>query len=567
MTTPNKTSQYGPSPFYPQSVRPRLLVVDDQPANIQALYQIFQTDHEVFMATTGQQALGVCRQVLPDLILLDIMMPDMDGLEVCRQLKADPATTHIPVIFVTGQSEPTDEALALEVGGVDLIHKPVNSCVVRARVQTHLTLKAQAALLRQVTDQVPGMVYQCRLGADGSVCFSYISEGIRKLAGLTPGEVCQEAEKLFALLHPDDKAGFMESMEASATTGQPWRNRFRLCLSGGGLRWFQGNAEVQREADGSCIWHGFVTDVTEEIEVEVKLHSAASVFDSAQESIMITDGDGIIIDVNPAFTRVTGYVRDEVLGQTPKLLKSDCHDVAFYANLWQSLIETGFWRGEVWNRNKGGDILPQLVSIAAIKDATGHIRQYTTIYTDITHLKKKEMLLQREANFDPLTGVYNRRMIADRMRMAITFTVQTQKSMAVCVLDLDDFKPINDSLGHMAGDQVLVEVASRLSACVRENDTVARVGGDEFVLLLLNFDGLKQCHAILKRILESVKLPIYMNGQAAYVSASIGFTLFPLNPSEPEQLLRDADQAMYSAKQAGGGRYQMFDVGIGDGLS
>ena len=141
MTTPNKTSQYGPSPFYPQSVRPRLLVVDDQPANIQALYQIFQTDHEVFMATTGQQALGVCRQVLPDLILLDIMMPDMDGLEVCRQLKADPATTHIPVIFVTGQSEPTDEALALEVGGVDLIHKPVNSCVVRARVQTHLTLK------------------------------------------------------------------------------------------------------------------------------------------------------------------------------------------------------------------------------------------------------------------------------------------------------------------------------------------------------------------------------------------------------------------------------------------
>ena len=323
MTTPNKTSQYGPSPFYPQSVRPRLLVVDDQPANIQALYQIFQTDHEVFMATTGQQALGVCRQVLPDLILLDIMMPDMDGLEVCRQLKADPATTHIPVIFVTGQSEPTDEALALEVGGVDLIHKPVNSCVVRARVQTHLTLKAQAALLRQVTDQVPGMVYQCRLGADGSVCFSYISEGIRKLAGLTPGEVCQEAEKLFALLHPDDKAGFMESMEASATTGQPWRNRFRLCLSGGGLRWFQGNAEVQREADGSCIWHGFVTDVTEEIEVEVKLHSAASVFDSAQESIMITDGDGIIIDVNPAFTRVTGYVRDEVLGQTPKLLKSD----------------------------------------------------------------------------------------------------------------------------------------------------------------------------------------------------------------------------------------------------
>ena len=421
-------------------------------------------------------------------------------------------------------------------------------------------LESSSRLLQQVTAQVPGMVYQYRLRSDGSSSFPYVSEGIRDIYRLMPDEVREDAAKVFALLHPDDLAAVTASIQESALSGQLWRQRYRVCFADGTIRWRQGSAMPKSEADGACLWHGFISDATADVAAEGELRLAASVFANSQEGITITDAGGFIVDVNPAFTRITGYERDEVLGRTPKMLSSGHQDAAFYTRMWQSLHETGAWRGEIWNRNKSGEVYPELLSIAEVKDDAGQILNYISSFSDITNLKEREAQLDRIAHFDPLTELPNRRLLSDRLRQAIAHTRRTGKIMAVCVLDLDNFKPINDSLGHAAGDQVLIEVAQRLSLCVREGDTVARLGGDEFVLLLVNLAWVEECDAILMRMLETVTAPVSYNDRLVSVSASIGVTLFPQDPVDADLLLRHADHAMYLAKQAGRNQYRLFDA-------
>jgi diguanylate cyclase (GGDEF)-like protein/PAS domain S-box-containing protein len=319
------------------------------------------------------------------------------------------------------------------------------------------------------------------------------------------------------------------------------------------------NGRVERDEHGEFArTHCILTDVTDKVAAEEKLRIAASVFANAQEGIAITDPGGFIADVNPAFTRITGYTRDEVLGRTPRMLRSGHQDAAFYQQMWASLHETGHWRGEVWNRHKAGEVYPELLSITAVKDQASQISHYIGTFFDITHLKEREAHLERIAHYDPLTGLPNRRLLADRLRQALGQTRRMGKMAAVCVLDLDKFKPINDALGHEAGDAVLIEVSRRLLGCVRDFDTVARFGGDEFVLLLINLDWVEDCDRIVMRLLTEISGPIDTQGQTVAVSASIGVALFPQDHTEPESLLKQADQAMYLAKQAGRNGYRLF---------
>jgi len=415
-------------------------------------------------------------------------------------------------------------------------------------------------LLRHVTANLPGMVYQYRLRPDGSSCFPYTSEGIRDIYQITPEEARYEASKVFDRLHPEDRAKVVASIQVSACTGLPWRQRYRVRLPDGAEHWLQGSAMPQCEDNGDCLWHGFITDVSNEVAAEESLRLAASVFANSQEGVIITDAGGFLTDVNPAFTRITGYAREDVLGRTPKILSSGRHDAEFFARMWQALGETGAWRGEVWNRNKAGEVYPELLSITAVKDAAGQISHYIGSFSDISNIKEREAQLDRIAHYDPLTGLPNRRLLSDRLSQAIAQARRSGKIMAVCVLDLDNFKPINDRLGHAAGDEVLIAIAQRLSSCMREGDTVARQGGDEFVLLLQNLLWVEECDAIFSRILKEISVPVIYNGHAVTVSASIGITLFPQDRVEADQLLRHADQAMYLAKQSGRNNYCLFNA-------
>ncbi len=300
-------------------------------------------------------------------------------------------------------------------------------------------------------------------------------------------------------------------------------------------------------------------DITERKQTEDRLRLAASVFANSQEGIMISDADNRIIDINPAFTRLTGYTRDDALGQDPGFLGSGRQSQEYYAEMWASINSNGEWQGELWNRRKSGEEYAELLSIVAVRDKHDQLQHYVGAFSDISPLKEHEADLDRFAHYDMLTSVPNRRLLSDRMEQAIARTHRSGKSLAVCYLDLDGFKPINDQFGHEGGDRMLVEIASRLESMLRSDDTVARLGGDEFVLLWNDIGAEAECHLALERVLAEVSAPMSLDGVQVSVSASIGITLYPDDDVDADNLLRHADHAMYSAKQLGKNRYQMFD--------
>ncbi len=294
------------------------------------------------------------------------------------------------------------------------------------------------------------------------------------------------------------------------------------------------------------------------VEKQLTLHATA--FRSAHDGITLTDAAGNILDVNPAFSRITGWERSEVIGRNPRVLKSGRHDREFYEAMWKSINETDSWRGEIWNRNKYGEIYPELLSISAVRDTAGNLTNFVAVFSDIGRLKAQESQLTQMAYYDSLTELPNRTLLADRLVQGIAQTRRTASMMAICYLDLDSFKPVNDTWGHGAGDRVLIEIANRMRQVVRGGDTVARLGGDEFVLLLLGFASEAESEEAIRRLQAWIAKPLTLLPEPISISASIGVTLFPHDDEDPDTLLRHADQAMYRAKQAGKNCFQIFDA-------
>jgi len=290
------------------------------------------------------------------------------------------------------------------------------------------------------------------------------------------------------------------------------------------------------------------------------LRLAGQVFQHAHVGLLITDADGHIVEVNPTASEITGYPREELLGKLPSLLKSGQHDENFYRGMWTSLLANGFWSGEICNRRKNGELYYELLSITSIRNRADQHINYLAVFSDITRRKMAEDRMRKIAHFDALTGLPNRLLLADRLDQAIAQNQRSGKLLAICFMDLDGFKQINDSLGHEAGDLLLKEVAVRLQGLLRGSDTVARLGGDEFVMLLTNLSTEEECCQALDRVLHSVATPYALVGDTlSEVSVSIGATLYPADSSDADTLLRHADHAMYAAKQAGKNCYQLFD--------
>ncbi|MCL2345521.1 MAG: EAL domain-containing protein, partial [Desulfobulbus sp.] len=304
---------------------------------------------------------------------------------------------------------------------------------------------------------------------------------------------------------------------------------------------------------------GVGRDISERLRAEEQQRLAASVFDHAHEGIMITDVNGRIVEVNATFSELTGYARTEAVGQTAGLLKSGHHDASFYQQMWQSIDKVDYWSGEIWNRRKSGEIFVEHLSISTVRDRHGEISHFVGIFADITPIKESQRHLERLAHFDALTQLPNRMLLADRMQLAMAQCARNGKILAVCYLDLDNFKPVNDNLGHAAGDRLLIEVARRLKECVRTGDTVSRLGGDEFVLLFSNLDNDLKTDRAIERVISALARPFTIDGHTVHISASIGVTLYPQDGVDADTLLRQADQAMYSAKRAGRNRYHLFD--------
>jgi len=293
-------------------------------------------------------------------------------------------------------------------------------------------------------------------------------------------------------------------------------------------------------------------------ERNARLRVWAKVFESGTEAMLITDPASRIIEVNDTFTRITGYTRDEAVGQTPRLLNSGHHDAAFYRAMWESLTRTGAWAGEIWNRRKDGSVYPEWLSITAAHDENGQITNYVSAFSDISERKAYEVRLRHLAEYDPLTKLPNRTLLRDRLTHAIGLAARKGGKIAELFLDLDRFKNINDSLGHAIGDQMLIEAARRLRSAVRGSDTVSRLGGDEFVLLLTELETPDHAAHVAEKLLQVVAEPFSLEGHELNVTPSIGIALFPEDGADPDALLKNADTAMYHAKENGRNNFQFF---------
>ena len=439
------------------SARPTVLAIDDGPVNLMLLKAILERDFHVFTALSGEQGLEIAAQLQPDIILLDVMMPVLNGFETCQRLKADPALSHIPVVFITSQNDTESEVKGLALGAADYLTKPLNANIARLRIAN---LLERESLHKQVQAQRDRLEAQIRL---------------------------------------------------------------------------------REKADE-------------------QLRLAANVFAHASEGIVITGLDGKIIDVNAAFTRITGYSRAEVLGQNPSILSSGKQDKAFYAAMWHHLIHHGHWHGEVWNRRKDGEVYAEMLTISTVSNAAGLPEQYVALFSDITATKTHQSQLEHIAHFDALTNLPNRVLLSDRMRQALALTLRRELLLCVAYIDLDKFKCINDQHGHEVGDQMLVALAQRMKLILREGDSLARLGGDEFAAILVDLPTLADSVPMLTRLLEAAAQPVELGELTLQVSASIGVTFYPqAEEVDADQLLRQADQAMYQAKLAGKNRYHVFD--------
>jgi diguanylate cyclase (GGDEF)-like protein/PAS domain S-box-containing protein len=317
------------------------------------------------------------------------------------------------------------------------------------------------------------------------------------------------------------------------------------------------------ERQGEYFFSAYVRDLTERKQAETELRIAATAFES-QEAMAITDANQVILKVNQAFTLTTGYSAEEAIGKTPAILKSGRHDKKFYGAMWETLNRDKFWQGEIWNRRKDGEQYPERLSISAVTDSNGEISNYVAVFVDITEHKKSEETIHNLAFYDPLTGLPNRRLLIERLHQAMNFSTRHINHGAILFIDLDNFKELNDIKGHDIGDLLLVEVAKRLQCCACSSDTVACLGGDDFVVVLeelsIEIDqAATQAESFAEKIRIAINQPFDLNGLKYHNSSSIGISLFRNHEINVDDLLKHADTAMYQAKRSGRNTIRFFD--------
>lgn len=400
------------------------------------------------------------------------------------------------------------------------------------------------------------------LGQDRVVCSpSYFDMVGRPVCGNQDFIETNFQEACIDLMHPDDMARSVENFQAylDSDTDEIYEARFRFRHAQGHWVWILSRGQKLLDSDGQPlgIMLGTHIDITQQVETEERLALTAKVFEMGGEGILITDPQQRILMVNRAFTQITGFNEAEALGQTPKMLASGRHDQAFYRVMWEEIGRRGSWQGEVWNRRKDNTIYPEWLTISEVRDEQDQLTHYIGIISDISRLKEDQAEIHRLAYYDPLTQLPNRSLLEERAEFALRLAQRSNKSLALLFLDLDNFKNINDSLGHKAGDRLLQAFAQRLDSLVRDEDTFARQGGDEFILLLPNTDANGAAHTAQK-LLSILKRPFRIDGYNLSVSTSIGIALYPDDGSALNQLYTNADIAMYRAKQKGRDTYSFF---------
>ncbi|PCI55846.1 MAG: histidine kinase [Gammaproteobacteria bacterium] len=393
------------------------------------------------------------------------------------------------------------------------------------------------------------------------------SEQMSQLIGCTSTQADITYDYFLNAVHPDDREKVVAANNNSIESGAEYNIDYRILWPDGRVRWINGKGNIIRDDSSTAITMlGVAIDITERKLIEDKLLLSSRVFSDTHEGITITDSNKFIVDVNPAFCEITGYSREEVIGKNPRILSSGKQSLEFYVDMWQKVNEDGHWQGEVWNRKKSGEIYAELLTISVLKDDNNNAVNYVGVFTDITSSKRQQEQLSRIAHYDLLTNLPNRVLLADRLSQAMLQCSRHKRSVAVVFLDLDGFKHVNDAYGHDTGDELLIALSVRMKRALREGDSLARIGGDEFVAVLADLTTVEDCEPVLERLLLAASEPVTIDDVVLNVSASIGVTLYPQDSVDADQLMRHADQAMYVAKESGKNRYHLFDTAQDDAV-
>ena len=407
--------------------------------------------------------------------------------------------------------------------------------------------------IKSIINAVPNMIGYW----DRDLRFAFVNNAYRNWHGKQPedliGTPVRElmGERLFALNEP---------YIARALAGERQHFQRTLTKADGTVGYILANYIPDIDAHGA-IRGIFIqaSEVTELKEAQAQLELAASVFENTVEGIAVTNALGVFLSVNPAFTAITGYTAEEAIGQTPRILKSNRHDRAFYVAMWEDLTALGQWKGDIWNRRKDGGVYLERITITRIRDAAGEGVRYVSVFSDITDLWHKDEYLKHLAFHDALTDLPNRSLLMELLHHRITVAKREQAGLALMFLDLDRFKFVNDTFGHDVGDELLRVVAQRLQALVRQSDTVARLGGDEFVIKLDNPADKGEIAHIANRAIAAINEPMEFSGNAVQVGTSIGIAIFPADGNTPADLIKHSDAAMYAAKKAGKNTFRFFE--------
>jgi diguanylate cyclase (GGDEF)-like protein/PAS domain S-box-containing protein len=417
-------------------------------------------------------------------------------------------------------------------------------------------LNEQVELLSHVANASNAAVIIC----DKDKKIIWINEAFTSQSGYELDEVAGKYPGEF-LQGKDTNLGTMNKIRNSLDQGNDLSVEILNYHKKGSEFWVNLLLSSVKNVDGEVTnFVGIQNDITEQKLSAEKLKLSASVFTHARESIIITDADGLIVDVNDTFSDITGYIREEVIGKNSRILQSARQSPEFYLDMWQDLLEKNHWSGELWNRRKNGEVYAEMKTISSVLDEHGNTSHYVSLGSDITPMKEYQIQLEHIANHDILTNLPNRSLLADRLTQAMVQCNRYNKSLAVVFLDLDGFKAVNDAHGHDVGDKLLIALSIRIKEALREGDSLARIGGDEFVAVLADLAKIEDCEPVLERLLLSTSDPISIGDVAFNLSASLGVTIYPQDSSDADILLRHADQAMYTAKALGKNRYHLFDT-------
>ena len=577
----------------------RILLVDDDRVILLLLKNMLEkSGHTVLTAGKGDEGLGLIDQFVPQLIITDWLMPGMDGIDFCKALRKNPAWRNIYVFIMTAQDGLEQLVMAFEAGANDYMTKPIRPKMLLARlraaqrvVQLQEEMEFDRRQLHQFADELAASNQRLRKSdvtmraiLDNSPYMTWLKDVEGRYIRLNKRYFDYFRQK--GILHilgktdfdlwPKEQAEKHRLLDAEVMTSRQQMRIEESISEVGGVHWMEIFRTPVVDESGKVLGTtGFARDVTERKQIEAKLRIAATAFDS-QEGMMVTDANKVILQVNNAFTEITGYSSAEAVGRTPGMLKSGHHDESFYNAMWQNILRTGAWRGEVWNRRKNGKIYPEQLTITAVKGEADEITHYVSTLHDITLRKATEEQVHTLAFYDALTQLPNRRLLNDRLSQTIVMSKRTAIYGALMFIDLDNFKPLNDTYGHGVGDLLLIEVARRLEKCVRETDTVARFGGDEFVILLSELNGnyeesAAQAGLVAEKIRvilsEPYLLTIQHDGQVAgkvehSCTSSIGVAVFVDHGVSGQEILKMADIAMYQAKDAGRNTIRFYSKSI-----